>query len=311
MGLKRFKDNPILTPRTVNFWESQAVFNCAAINHDGKIHMLYRAIGEYEHYISRVGYAVSEDGINFKRFDEAVLEPSARYEIGGCEDPRITKIEDKIYVTYVVLSFPQKEKGIARTALASTEDFFAYNKYGVITPHDVDDKDVVLFPTKFNGRYVMIHRPHWIGDKYGIENPSMWLAYSDNLHEWGDDKLLVQPEEEWERSKIGAGPPPIKTNKGWLVLYHGVDADFVYRAGAVLLDLNDPSKVIAKTRRPLLEPKEQYELLGDVPNVVFPTGISMLDNKLYVYYGAADKVIAMASAEVEEVLDSLENVQEK
>jgi len=145
-----------------------------------------------------------------------------------------------------------------------------------------------------------------VGEKYGTVNPSMWLAFSDNLHEWSGDKILVRPEEEWERRKIGAGPPPIRTKDGWLVLYHGVDADFAYRAGAVLLDLNDPSNVIAKTKKPILEPKEPYELVGDVPNVVFPTGTAMLDNKLYVYYGAADKAIAVATAEIDDMLNSME-----
>jgi len=308
VGLERFNHNPILVPNIENFWESKAVFNCAVITHDNKVHMLYRAIGEYDHYISRLGYAVSDDGINFRRFDEPVLEPTVRYELGGCEDPRITKIDDKIYMTYVVLSFPQKEKGIARTALASTKDFLDYDKVGIITPHDVDDKDVVLFPEKIDGKYVMIHRPNWVGEKYGTASPSMWLAYSDNLREWSGDKVLVKPEEEWERRKIGVGPPPIKTKDGWLVLYHGVDADFVYRAGAMLLDLRDPSNVVAKTAKPILEPKEPYELVGDVPNVVFPTGTAILDNKLYVYYGAADKVIAVATGEIDDMLDSLEKL---
>lgn len=308
VGLKRSEHNPVLKPNKESFWESKAVFNCGTVNHDGKIHMLYRAIGEYDHYISRIGYAVSEDGINFKRFNEPVIAPTVRYELGGCEDPRLTKIDDKIYVTYVVLSFPQKEKGIARTAIACTEDFLDYHKIGIVTPHDIDDKDVVLFPEKINGKYVMVHRPHWIGEKYGIEKPSMWLAYSDNLHDWGNDKLLAQPEQEWELRKIGAGPPPIKTKDGWLLLYHGVDQDFVYRAGAILLDLNNPLKVIARSKTPIMEPREPYELVGDVPNVVFPTGVAMLDDKLYIYYGAADKVIALAIAEINEILDSMEKL---
>lgn len=308
VGLKRFKHNPILIPDASNFWESKAVFNCAATNHDGKVHMLYRAIGEYEHYISRLGYAVSEDGIHFKRFDEPVMEPTVRYELGGCEDPRICIIDNKIYITYVVLSFPQREKGIARTALASTEDFLDYNKIGIITPHDVDDKDVVIFPEKIEGKYIMMHRPNWVGEKYGVAKPSMWLAYSDNLHDWGGDKVLLEPMEKWEERKIGVGPPPIKTKDGWLVLYHGVDTDFVYRAGAVLLDLHDPLNVIAKTRKPILEPKEPYEKVGDVPNVVFPTGTAMIDNKLYVYYGAADKVIAVAYGEIDELLDTMDEI---
>ena len=306
MGLKRSKHNPILKPNTTNFWECKAVFNCAVTNHDGKIHMLYRAIGEYEHYISRLGYAVSEDGINFTRYDEPVMNPTVRYELGGCEDPRICKIENKLYVTYVVLSFPQKEKGIARTALALTEDFLDYNKLGIVTPHDVDDKDVVIFPEKINGKYVMMHRPNWVGEKYGTSNPSIWLAYSDNLHEWLDDKILIQPEQKWEQRKVGGGCPPIKTKDGWMVFYHGVDADFRYMAGVMLLDLQDPSIVLARSKRPVLEPRESYEVVGDVPNVVFPTGTAMLDNKLYVYYGAADKVIGLATADVDDILDLLE-----
>ncbi len=308
MGLRRSKRNPILIPKSTSFWESKAVFNCAVIQHDGKIHMIYRAIGEYEHYISRLGYAVSEDGVNFTRFDKPVMEPTVRYEQGGCEDPRLSKIEDKIYMTYVVLSFPQREKGIARTALASTKDFFEYDRYGIITPHEVDDKDVVLFPEKINGRYVMIHRPNWVGAKYGTAKPSMWLAYSDNLQEWSGDKILMQPVEEWEGRKVGVGSPPIKTKDGWLVLYHGVDVDFTYRAGAVLLALNDPLNVIAKTKRPLLEPRTPYEFVGDVPNVVFPSGTAILDNKLYVYYGGADKVICVARAALDDILDSLEKL---
>jgi predicted GH43/DUF377 family glycosyl hydrolase len=268
--------------------------------------MLYRAIGEYEHYISRLGYAVSEDGINFTRYDEPVMNPTVRYELGGCEDPRISKIENKLYVTYVVLSFPQKEKGIARTALASTEDFLDYNKLGIITPHDVDDKDVVIFPEKINGKYVMMHRPNWVGEKYGTSNPSIWLAYSDNLQEWSDDKILIQSEQKWEQRKVGGGCPPIKTKEGWMVFYHGVDADFRYMAGVILLDIQDPSIVLARSKRPVLEPRESYEVVGDVPNVVFPTGTVMLDNKLYVYYGAADKVIGLATADLDDILDLLE-----
>jgi predicted GH43/DUF377 family glycosyl hydrolase len=126
------------------------------------------------------------------------------------------------------------------------------------------------------------------------------------LHEWTDHKVFLQPVEEWERRKVGAGPPPIKTKDGWLLIYHGVDSEHAYRAGAALLDLNDPSQVIARTVKPLLEPKESYERIGDVPNVVFPTAIIELDNQLFVYYGAADKSICLATVELNVLIDSLQ-----
>lgn len=303
--MQRSKHNPILSPRPEVFWESKAVFNCATILQDAKVHMLYRAIGEHEHYISRLGYAVSEDFVNFTRFDEPVFDPNARYELGGCEDPRLTKIDDTIYMTYVVLPFPQREKGIASTALASTSNFHHYERHGIITPENVDDKDVVLFPEKINGNYVMLHRPNWIGEMYGTQSPSIWLAYSENLHDWTGHSVLLRPIEEWEIKKIGIGPPPIKTKDGWLLIYHGVDYNHTYRVGAVLLDLDDPSHVIAKTRQPLMEPKEEYEKFGDTPNVVFPTGTILLDSKLFVYYGAADRVICLATVELDVLLDYL------
>lgn len=303
--MQRSRHNPILSPRPDKFWESRAVFNCATILTDGKVHMLYRAIGEYEHYISRLGYAVSEDFVNFTRFNEPAFGPNVRYELGGCEDPRLMKIDDKIYMTYVVLPIPQQEKGIASTALASTSDFHHYYRYGIITPDNVDDKDVVLFPEKINGNYVMAHRPDWVGEVYRTERPSIWLAYSENLHNWTDHHVLLRPIEEWEIKKIGVGPPPIKTKDGWLLIYHGVDYNDTYRVGAALLDLKDPSHVIVKTRQPLLEPEETYERVGDIPNVVFPTGAILLDNELFVYYGAADKVICLATVELDVLLDYL------
>ena len=301
--LERYKKNPILKPKRNNKWESKAVFNCGVVIKDGMVHMLYRAIGEYEQYISRIGYAKSDDGIHFVREDEPVFEPSTRYELGGCEDPRLILIDGKVYMTYVAVKLLSRSKGIARTALATTKDFHRFRRHGIITPKDTDDKDVVFF---LHNEYIILHRPNWIGSMYNTTSPSIWMAYAKNSPKrWYKDKLLLHPSEWWERRKIGSGTPPLKTKYGWLTLYHGVDSDYVYRAGAMLLDLDNPAKIVAKTSAPILQPKEKYETSGDVPNVVFPTGSIIMDNKLYVYYGAADKTICLATVDLDQLLDAL------
>jgi predicted GH43/DUF377 family glycosyl hydrolase len=304
----RYRFNPVLKPVPENWWESKAVFNPAVLYRDGRIHLLYRAIGEYEHYISRIGYAVSDDGYNFERVSSApVFQPEEEYERWGCEDPRITEIEDELYMTYVALERPaRKGGGPPKTALAKTKDFHKFKRIGVITPPSADDRDVVLFPEKIQGRYVMLHRPHnWIGNEYGTLKPSIWIAYSQDFKNWEEHKLVMKPKEKWEEVKIGAGPPPIKTNEGWLLIYHGVDDKKVYRAGATLLDLKNPSEVISRTNKPILEPHEEYEKHGDVPYVVFPEGVIVIDSRLLVYYGAADKYIGVAEVELDELLGIL------
>lgn len=306
---ERVKNNPILTPNE-NSWENRAVFNCGTIFHEGKVHMLYRAIGG-KNYVSVLGYASSDDGMNFVReYRDPVMKPSMDYEQGGCEDPRIMKIDGEIYLTYVALSSTRKNS-IARTVLASTKDFSTFERIGIVTKRGVYNKDVVIFPEKIGGRYVMIHRPTYPTDKYHTEKPSMWLAFSDDLKKWSDDKLLLQPQEKWEWNRIGAGPPPVKVSEGWLQIYHGVDSEKIYRVGALLLDAREPSIILAKTKKPIFEPETNYEKIGDVPNVVFPTGTAEIDDKLYVYYGGADKFVCVAKAEIGKILDSMEEFSKR
>ena len=348
MKLKRHKQNPIIRPIESNKWESKAVFNCGVVYKDNLVHLLYRAIGDYRSYKSTLGYAVSEDGINFKRYDKPVFESKEEYEKGAIEDPRITEIEGKFYVTYVTHSGHACDKeGIAVTALASTIDFQRYERFGIITSKGADTRDVVIFPEKINGKYVMLHRPiNWtkqdVYEKKGKlylkvksdtiewelgkelilpEKPSIWIAYSDDLKNWHNHKAIMEPKQEWEGVKIGAGPPPIKTDKGWLLIYHGSSYlpnskfknykgeiyDRIYKSGMALLDLKDPSKVITRTKVPILEPKKDYEIFGDVPNVVFPEGAIVKGDKLYVYYGAADKTCCLVTCNLEELIDSLLN----
>jgi predicted GH43/DUF377 family glycosyl hydrolase len=327
--LQRYKKNPILVPNEANWWESKAVFNCAILHYENKFHMLYRAIGEYERYISRIGYASSTDGYSFARSNHIALEPTQDYEQYGIEDPRMVEIDNQVYITYVILSAYVTDGAIveASTALATTTDFLKYTRLGVITTKGSNNKDVVLFPEKMSqqqqqssalssssnnntdgaGKYFFLHRPSgWIGSKYGVNKPSIWLGEGNALTNFEKHTLLLKPEEDWEELKVGAGPPPIKTTTGWLVIYHGVSRDKVYRAGAALLDLHDPSKIIGRTKTPILEPKEPYEKFGDVSNVVFPTGACVVDNdKLFVYYGGADRVCCLATADLNYLLDQI------
>ncbi len=336
--LTRYEGNPILSPNPSNQWESKAVFNPGAVLKDGQVFLLYRAIGEYETYISRLGLAVSKDGFNFERKSKVpLIKPTANYNRWACEDPRITKIDDTYYITYVALSQRIRQGGKptyeiihnlnSQTALLTTKDFAHFERHGIITPKNSDNRDVVIFPEKINGQFVIIHRPHrwsknWFKNPLSKEieveipvvyddlprRPGTWLAYSDDLKHWHDHKLIIRSIYENDE-KTGAGPPPIKTDQGWLLIYHRVHKDkekgIVYTAKVILLDLKDPSKVIAKIPYEILKPETEYEIKGDVSNVVFPTGALVKDNTLFVYYGAADKQCGLATIELEKILKEL------
>ena len=294
MELERYKGNPVISPSD-KWWENEAVFNCAAVRSNGNIHILYRAIGEDG--VSRFGYASSRNGLDIDyRGSEPIYESVGdELEKLGVEDPRITRIDDTYYITYTGVSLypccetsPSMVKSApwrCRVGLLSTKDFKTFRKHGCILP-DMDNKDVVLFPEKVDGRYVMLHRTF----------PNIWMAYSDDLMAWHDHKLLmrVQPGA-WDCNRIGAGAPPIKTEQGWLNFYHGVDHQRNYRLGILLLDLDDPSKIVGRSTEPILSPEEEYEKKGLVPNVVFTCGVVEMNGHYVVYYGGADKVIGIAT----------------
>ena len=292
MKLRRYEGNPILKPKPGNEWESKYVFNPAVVYDSGLFHLLYRAMGMDE--ISRVGYAVSTDGFDFLRFDKPVFSPKLILEPQGCEDPRIVKIEDTFYMAYTAYS----QRGV-RIGLASTKNFIQWER------HDIgwkgDDKDAVLFPEKIGSKYVLLHRPT-VGENFGI-----WIAYSDNLIEWDGRREIMAPlgKGSWEDQKIGACAPPIKTEKGWLLIYHGVDEERVYRLGAAVFSLEDPSKLVYRHPEPILEPEADYEIRGgEVPNVVFACGACEVrdKDKYYIYYGGADSVVCVATVDKEEML---------
>jgi len=318
--LKRHDKNLILVPNKQNWWESGAVFNCATLYDGHEVHMLYRAVGEYENYISRLGYASSLDGYTFTRPNEMVFTPTEDYERFGIEDPRLILVDSQIYVTYVVLSNHVREGPSVSSALATTEDYRKFKRLGIITSRGADNKDVVIFPDKMRSAlsnketsyksnstscYFSLQRPSsWVGSSYGVSRPSIWLGESSStLTNFDKHMILLEPKEEWEALKIGAGTPPIRTKKGWLIIYHGVSADKVYRAGAALLDPKNPTKILGRTKHPILEPKENYERYGDVDNVVFPSGACVIDGVLFVYYGGADKVCCLATAELDAIVD--------
>jgi predicted GH43/DUF377 family glycosyl hydrolase len=308
--LERAKNNPILAPDKTNWWESKAVFNCSVL-YDGKIvHMLYRAIGEYENYVSRVGYASSNDGVTFHRRKQVAMCPELDFERFGMEDPRLMYVENQVHVTYVVLSNYVRTRPFASSALATTDDFISYKRHGIITPIGSDDKDTVFLAGYDGGKslqkYLVLHRPSkWVGPAYNTDRPSIWLGEGESVTKFRKHTPLIKPQENWDALKIGAGAPPIKTKKGWLVIYHGVSMERVYSAGAFLLDLNDPYKILGRTKNPILTPEEDYEKRGDVNNVVFPTGACVIGNQLLVYYGGADKVCCLATIDLNSLLEFL------
>ncbi|MCK5672641.1 MAG: hypothetical protein KAH95_04655 [Spirochaetales bacterium] len=285
--LRRISNTPLMLPKKENLWEAAAVFNCAAIYDNNKVHMIYRATdiassGKDGPFISRLGYAVSNDGIHFKRKNTPLLTNEGEQELRGLEDPRIVKIENTFYMMYT--GYRGKTPGDYRICLASSQDLKTWERHGIVL--DEPNKDAALFPEKIDGRFCMFHR----------RSPDIWIAYSNDLKNWTDHTRVMEPvaTSNWENFKIGISGPPIKTKKGWVLIYHGVNKDHVYTQGIALLDLKDPSRVIARQAEPILEPELSWEKEGHVPNVVFSCGQVEIDDKIIVYYCGADTVIAAA-----------------
>ena len=294
MQLKRVGNGPMLSPRKNVQWEKDAVLNTAAIYHEGKFHLLYRAVSHYpgDPNHSCIGYASSTDGVHFERLDEPVLRCNeVPEETQGVEDPRVVKMGRTFYMCYTAYNLTPTQ-----IALATSEDLIHWKRQGVIFGADILgwNKDASLFPRKFGGRYCLMHRP----------NPDIYLSFSKDLHNWTDHVRIMKPEFDWESRKIGGGTQPIETDKGWLMVYHGVDDRNCYRLGLVLLDLKDPTKVIKRDPLPCLGPEMDWELKGDVNNVCFTCGAVLLGKELWVYYGAADTVIGLAKGNIDEFLNT-------
>ena len=292
--LERITDQPILKPKPHHEWEAAAVFNCAAIEDNGLVYMIYRATditsnGSEGVYINNFGLAISKDGVSFNRLEDPILINDVDQELRGPEDPRIVKMGDTFYMMYT--GYGGRFPGDYRICLATSKNLVDWERRGIML--DESNKDASLFPEKINGRYVMFHR----------RPPNIWLTYSDDLRTWTDHKLVMEQldDNEWEAEKIGIGGPPIKTDQGWFLIYHGVSKNKVYSLGAALLDLDDPSKVIARQAEPILVPELDWEINGYVPNVVFSCGQALIDDEIYVYYGGADTVIGVAKMKLKDI----------
>ncbi len=329
--LKRFHGNPILRPEPSNPWESLVVCNPGVwLADDGLFYMLYRAAGHDTQHTICFGLATSTDGFHFERVsDEPILTPSLDGPDAGCiEDPRIVRLDGHYYITYAYrahapgqywlnsdnsayspnnLSQPSLYgQNMTASGLLISDDLKSFRRLGRITRSNVDDRDVILFPNQVRDQYALLHRPmQWVGPEFGTQYPAIWLSLSKDLMDWPTSHLLARNEFEWER-KLGGATPPIWTEHGWFVLYHAVDDRGVYRIGAMLLDLENPLKVTARCRKPIMEPAEDYELNGLYPHaVVFPTANVVKDGTLFVYYGCADQTTAVATADFDALLKHL------
>ncbi|WP_274653916.1 glycoside hydrolase family 130 protein [Paenibacillus humicola] len=253
---------------------------------------------EYLTSLSYLRIARSRDGHTFQVDEQPLVYPSQSLEIFGIEDPRITQIGDTYYIYFSAVS----PVGIGES-LVSTKDFRNITHHGMI--FGPDNKDVLIFPEKIGGKYYALHRP----TTKSCGRPEIWLAESDNLLYWGNHKhLLGLRPGNWDGGRIGGGAVPIKTERGWLELYHGATKDHRYCMGAVLLDLNDPSKVIARSDRPIMEPEADYERQGFFGEVVFSCGALVRGDTVAMYYGVSDTSMACAELSLQEILDSLQPV---
>jgi beta-1,2-mannobiose phosphorylase / 1,2-beta-oligomannan phosphorylase len=299
--LQRHASNPLLYPDPASQWETYNVFNPSVIYHNGLFHMHYRAQGL--DWVSRIGYAVSADGVHWNRLREPVLAPHDAFDARGIEDPRVTEIEGRFYMCYTAFSREVPE-GVKATHLgggvtpmiAVSDNLVTWEPVGAIVRGE-DNKDHVLFPRRISGRYVALHR----------RPPQVWLAESDDLTHWPEERMRPifgpRPENGWDKKRVGGNGVPIETEHGWLVLYHGYNNRHVYKLGVCLLDLNDPSSLIGRPKDFIFEPSELWELKGDVPNVVFSCANPVVDGTVYVYYGGADHVIGLATCSLKELLD--------
>ncbi len=324
--LNRFKNNPIIKPISHHPWESRATFNTAAIYADGKVHFVYRALGDSD--LSVLGYASSKDGVNIdERSDSPIYIPREPFETpgqgvlasiadhyacgggyGGVEDPRITKVDDKFYMTYVAFDGANPPR-VALTSI-KVDDFLGkkwdkWERPKLISAPGMVNKNAVIFPEKVNGKYVVFHRVF----------PNVLIDFVDDLNfdDYLKGQYVITPRKgHWDSKKIGAGAPPIKTKDGWLFIYQAVGQhdSSKYKIGAMLLDSQDPTKVLYRCNKPLITPDMAYENDGHKAGVVYPCGAVVKDNNLIVYYGGADTVTCAASENLDKFLYELKHSHE-
>ena len=295
--LHRWEGNPAITVEDVPF-RANTVFNGTPIVTDDGVYLLLRVEGQQGY--SFFALARSADGLHFTIDKKPVMLPAkegpfAIYEKKGIEDPRVTVVEDTCYVVYTAVGYCGP-----RIALAKTHDYVNYERITLVS--EPGNKDGILFPRKINGRYARLDRP------IGLGRGSIWISYSSDLINWGDSEVVISPRGGfWDDFRVGSSVTPIETRDGWLEIYHGVkmtSAGPIYRIGVVILDLDDPSKIIKRGDQPILAPREDYERIGDVGNVCFACGAVLEDNgDMKIYYGAADTSICIATCTLDQIMN--------
>ncbi len=302
--IKRFENNPILLPRPDYAWESKYVFNPAAIDLEGNVYILYRAMGESN--ISTIGLAISKDGIHIdERLNEPIYTPRESFESKGCEDARVVEIEGRIYMNYTAFDGVNVPR-IAITSI-SKEDFLKrqwnWEHPILISEPSSMDKNACILPVKTKKGYLAYHR---VGESICCD----FLETLDFTKEKLDTciQLLFPRYGMWDSKKVGISAPPFLCEAGWILLYHGVGEDNVYRLGAALFDKENPDNLVATTSAPILEPEFDYEKVGQIPNVVFPCGAVLRDGIVYIYYGGADSVVAGATIKLDDLIKMFDNL---
>ena len=308
---ERFEGNPIITPRPDIPWSARATFNPAAIYLDNKVHLVYRA--QDVEGTSTFGYAVSSDGFHLDTIlDQPIYVPREAFEKktkehwnSGCEDPRITQIGERLIMTYVAYDGTNPPR-VAMTSI-SVSDFLSqkwnWDMPKLISPPGVDDKDACILKKIKGEGYIAFHR---LGN-------AMWLDSLRDL-DFPTTKFLTggimaqARADSWDNIKIGIAAPPIETEYGWILLYHAVsNPGFIYKIGAMLLDYNDPRKILARTKEPLFSPEKDYELNGCVSNVVFSCGAVNINGTIFMYYGGADSVVGVATMPLSDLIAVLKS----
>jgi len=341
----RSKHNPILKPDSGNWWEAKKLYNPGAIYHNNQYHLFYRAVGSGEGWKSSIGYAVSNDGENFERFNEPLLTAENEYEKRGLEDPRITKLGDAFHMVY------SGYDGITpRLCTATSDDLKIWDKTGpALSGWELEKSGGVRINFK-NGKPVAKPMPHeWsksggifqekINNKYLMMfgKYRIWFAESEDGINWTGENtpfLGPRPGAFFDNTFVEMGPPPIKTDKGWLVLYHGINKKYYYRIGILLLDLGSPKKILYRSEQPIFYPSKPYEISGMVdvieggliklqslseqelkkylkeqkgkgmmPRVTFCCGATLVKDELRIFYGASDSVICTATANINNILN--------
>ena len=297
---QRHENNPIITVKDLPY-PANSVFNAGATSFGGETLLLMRV--EDRRGISHLTVARSVDGIdNWRINDRPTLKSSPETnpeEIWGIEDPRITFLEE---LNLWAIAYTAYSKAGPLVSLATTVDFEDFKRHGPIMPPE--DKDAALFPVRIKGRWAMLHRP--VSTFYAT-GAHIWISYSPDLKHWGDHRVLIPSRKGgwWDANKVGISPPPLQTDEGWLILYHGVKrttSGAIYRLGLALLDLEDPCRVIARSDEWVFQPEEGYEVFGDVDKVVFPCGWINDGDTVQIYYGGADTYIALATASTSDLL---------